>query len=989
MTTTAAIDLERTLNERFGLERFRAGQREVIEDVIAGRDVLCVMPTGGGKSLCYQLPSLLLAGPTLVVSPLIALMKDQVDALLARGLRATLLNSTLDPAEQRTRLAEIEAGQFDLVYVAPERFRSHRFVEIMTRVRPALLAVDEAHCISEWGHDFRPDYARIGHARRQIGSPPCIALTATATEIVRRDIAEQLGLREPTQYVTGFDRPNLSYAVVDARKEADKLAALAETLRQRPGSAIVYASSRARCESVGAYLQSELRRPSVIYHAGLTREERADAQDRFMSGQVQTVVATNAFGMGVDKSDIRSVIHFNLPGTLEAYYQEAGRAGRDGDSAHCLLLYAPGDRFLQEMFIENEYPPPDAVFRVYDYLRGLDADPIELTHAEILESSRVDLKESAIGTALKILEGAGAVERFRPRENMAILRINAEADEPSFVERVSPKAQVQQVVIRGIEGLVNRRFGEPVYFHPDDFASRLGLDRASLTRAIKALAADLPIDYVPPFRGNAVRVNDRSKRPRDLKIDFAALGQRKQREYDKLERMIRYAETSKCRRAYILGYFGDSDSDECGRCDNCGPLDSSKALAVGKPIETEAGREVILKALSGVARVKGRFGKTAVAQMLTGSTSEKMARMRLNELSTFGILAAFRQPEVVQILDALAESGLVHSEEVDRFRPILHLTPKGRELCKDPGGEWPPLALSDDLHLKIRNGGLERVAARPPANPPTVRPGPAEPPEPETERDAPDLSSDPLYVKLRALRASWAKEVNQSAYTIFPNQTLDDLVAKRPRSPLDLAGIKGMGSYRLERYGSALLAAIAGEDPGPIPPQPPAAVAPADPSPRPEPPKVAPKMSAPVAPSPPKIVAPAKVHISAEEWTWRLLERGFGLDEAAAIRGMEPAIIVRHATWMARQGRAIPLGLFLAPETLEAWDDRRRAGETGPRTMSRSPGSGRFSCPVEVDRPDDPKPLEFLRCPTSPIPPASIPCTAWRSGAGIGRSRTS
>src|SRR5258708_14912261 len=227
-----SIDLEQTLHERFGLEQFRPGQREVIENVLGGRDVLCVMPTGGGKSLCYQLPALLLPGPTLVVSPLIALMKDQVDALLERGLRATLLNSSLDPAEQRAGILEIEAGQYDLVYVAPERFRSGRFVESMAKIKPALLAVDEAHCISEWGYDFRPDYARIGLARKKLGAPPCIALTATATDLVRRDIADQLDLRDHAQFVTGFDRPNLTYAVTEARRDADKLAALARGLEE-------------------------------------------------------------------------------------------------------------------------------------------------------------------------------------------------------------------------------------------------------------------------------------------------------------------------------------------------------------------------------------------------------------------------------------------------------------------------------------------------------------------------------------------------------------------------------------------------------------------------------------------------------------------------------------------------------------------------------------------------------------------------------------
>ena len=363
---------------------------------------------------------------------------------------------------------------------------------------------DEAHCISEWGHDFRPDYARIGLARKRLGSPPCIALTATATDVVRRDIADQLNLHDPAMFVTGFDRPNLTYAAVEARREADKLAALGKTLDENKGPAIVYASSRKGCESVADFLRRELRRDAVVYHAGLTREERHEAQERFMGGDAEIVVATNAFGMGVDKADIRSVVHYNMPGTLEAYYQEAGRAGRDGRPAHCVLMFAMGDRILQEHFIENEYPPAAVVWQVYEYLRKVDADPIEMTQYEIKGAAGIALNESAVGTALKLLEGAGAVERFLPRENMAIVRINAGGDDPasepaSLVDRLGPQAHVQRVVLLGLEGLVNRRYSEPVYFHPDDFANTLGLDRPALTRALRALTSELPIDYIPPL----------------------------------------------------------------------------------------------------------------------------------------------------------------------------------------------------------------------------------------------------------------------------------------------------------------------------------------------------------------------------------------------------------------------------------------------------------------------------------------------------------
>ncbi len=935
-----APDLEGTLRERFGLEQFRPGQREVIEHVLQGRDVLCVMPTGGGKSLCYQLPALVATGLTLVVSPLIALMKDQVDGLLSRGIRATLINSTLDPAEMRARLLEIEAGHYDLVYVAPERFRSNRFVEILARLRPAILAVDEAHCISEWGHDFRPDYARIGLARRRLGSPPCIALTATATDMVRRDIAEGLDLRDPAMFVTGFDRPNLHYAVVEARRDADKLSALAEALERTPGAAIVYASSRARCESIAQYLTVQRNRSAVVYHAGLSREERTLAQERFMEGEVETVVATNAFGMGIDKADVRSVVHFNLTGTLEAYYQEAGRAGRDGLDAQCVLLYAPGDRFLQEMFIENEYPSAPAIHRVYDFLRGLDADPIELTHAEIKAEAGLDLNEQAIGTAVKILEGAGAIEKFSPRENMAIVRINAEeeGDEASLAGRLHPQANIQRVVLMGLEGLVNRRLGEPVYFHPDDFARSLGLDRPALNRALRALVAELPIDFVPPFRGNALRVLDRARRPRDIGIDFTALEERKRREYDKLDRMIRYAQAVQCRRAFILDYFGDAQADRtnCGHCDNCGPRGDGRSSGIASnartAIDSDAGREVILKVLSGVARAKGRFGKTTVAQMLTGSGAEKMDRWGLKRLSTFGILAEFRQPEVVGLLDALSSTGLVECSEVDRFRPVVNLTATGWERLRAKDLGTLELTLPEELSAKVQFGGMERRSSPPPLSPRERVPegrvgGPGL--EDETAHHDPTIpepgngDGDPLGDRLRALRLEWAREAKQPPYCIFTNETLEALVRERPRTPQAMAAIKGMGPSRLERHGAALLAAIGA--------CPPVAGRSAIPSPvetaRPRPREVA------ATPSP--IIDPpasrAASYVPTEEWTWRLLDRGFTLDEAAAIRGLELSAIVRHALQAARQGRTIPLASFLAPEQIASWDAwRHEHGDVVP-----------------------------------------------------------
>ena len=621
---------------RLGYTAFRPGQREAVETLLAAGRLLLVAPTGGGKSLSYQLPATLLPGTTLVISPLVALMADQVQALEARGVAATYLAATLDAAEMRRRMARLASGAFSLVYVAPERLAFPGFRAMLRELDVPLVAVDEAHCISEWGHDFRPEYLEIGAVIADFPGARVLACTATATPIVRDEILARLGLPPDTpQMVRGFARPNLALRAVevDGRRERERLvdSALAEALGgpgQGRGTAIVYAPTRKRAEEETERLGGQGWR-ATAYHAGLDGRTREIAQRGFAEGRIEVVVATNAFGMGIDRPDVRAVIHLAPPGSVEAYYQEVGRAGRDGAPALGLLLVGAGDLALRRALLE-----------------------------------------------------------------------------------------------RGAEGSV-----------PDPAVV--------------------------------------------------------EHKWGMFLELIRWVEGGSCRHDAILRYFGDEAETlaGCGRCDVCRGLE-----AEGEAGDPERVTLIVRKALSGVARVHGRFGLQTVIKLIHGEPDERLERGGLTRVPTFGNLKEHPAPWLLALLRRCVSAGWVSFSGKDR--PVVVLTDEGRAVMK---GERPARLL---LPPAARRAAAATGAGR--SGEPARR-------RPAREAAELDATAQALFEALRRHRLAVARAEGLAPFIVASDRTLRDIASLRPRTLAELQEAHGVGAHKAERYGAGFLRIVAEE----------------------------------------------------------------------------------------------------------------------------------------------------------------------------------
>lgn len=616
-----------TLREVFGFTGFRTGQEEVISHILAGRSAAAVFPTGSGKSLCYQLPALLLDGVTVVVSPLIALMKEQTERLKARGVAAASLDSTLSGEESRAVMSDLRNGRLKLLYLSPERFNNERTRQALMAAKIALFAVDEAHCISEWGHNFRPDYLKLAGFARACRAERILALTATATPAVLADICRGFAIDPACAVRTGFHRPNLSLDVLPAPSGRDALLE-ARIRAQPPGAAIVYVTTQKAAEMIAARLATA-GMPARAYHAGMPAEERAAVQDWFQDAAHAVVVATIAFGMGVDKPDIRAVYHYNLPKSLENYSQEIGRAGRDGEPAVCEMLVAADDLSNLENFVYGDTPDRAAVVGL---LADIFAGDKELLLNQYALSAAHDLRASVLSTLLTYLELDGFLEagtpvystyRFQPQMNSKEILARYEGEERSFltsVFRQSVKAKTWFDIDLAKTSVATGASRERIVGALDQLAAD-GL----LILKVEGLRHRYRVLVVPPSLDDlATRLHDK-------------LLAREERELARLDQVMELVRLDGCQTSYLGEHFGETLAEPCGRCRWC-----RTHTPVNVPERSEApidaatwDRAEALRSTHSDPLAAPR----AFARFLCGLTSPRLTVKKLSSHPLFGVFA--------------------------------------------------------------------------------------------------------------------------------------------------------------------------------------------------------------------------------------------------------------------------------------------------------------------------------------------------------------
>ncbi len=556
------------LKEYWGYDAFRPKQQEIVDAALEGRDVLAILPTGGGKSVCFQVPAMMREGITLVVTPLIALMKDQVQNLNDRGIKALCVNAGMSPREVELTLNNAAYGDFKFLYVSPERLGTRLFKNYLQAMDISFIVVDEAHCISQWGYDFRPDYLEIGKLRELVDAP-VIALTATATPQVADDIMERLIFRDKCLIKSGFERPNLSYIV---RKCEDKLGQLLSICNNVNGTGIVYVRSRKKTEELAAFLASN-GISSSFYHAGLGRDSRSDRQEQWKIGAIRVMVCTNAFGMGIDKPDVRFVVHFDVPDSPEAYFQEAGRGGRDGRRSYAVLLWNGTDVRRLNQIAAVSFPSLEYIEDIYHKVHAFYEIPYDSGEGRQLKFEldgfcrRYGLQRQSAYYAIVYMERTGHWTLSQDVEISTKVQILADRRDLYEIDLPDPKlSQLLEILMRKYTGV----FSYPVPVDEDYVAGKIGVPVPRFRQLLYKLSLEHVIRYIPNDRATVLYLHHERLRPKNLNLDPEKYEFLKESHHGRMQKMIDYvSEGDTCRSSYLLDYFGQKDSRACGTCDIC------------------------------------------------------------------------------------------------------------------------------------------------------------------------------------------------------------------------------------------------------------------------------------------------------------------------------------------------------------------------------------------------------------------------------------
>jgi ATP-dependent DNA helicase RecQ len=745
------------LQEFFGYDNFRTGQLEIIEAVINLNNVLVVLPTGAGKSICYQIPALLSENFSIVISPLIALMKDQVDALNSRKVIAAFINSTMSYSETEQVLNKIALGSIKILYLAPERIENLKFAERIKELKPKNIFIDEAHCISEWGHNFRPSYLRIKDFIEHTGVKKVSAFTATATPEVREDIISQLRFKEPKIFVRGFERENLHLRVIHTKKKKEKCY---ELLQEIQGPAIIYTSSRKKAEEAAEYLNIKGIKCNY-YHAGLTAPERRRVQDDFIQGRTEIIAATNAFGMGIDKSDIRLLIHFNTPGSIESYYQEIGRAGRDGKESFCYLFHEESDITIQNFFISNSHPGKEHIQKIYkavcDYNRiavGSETDKELIVDRDYISKyTGIEISSGLLYSSLKYLENSGYFRRISEFDKKDSIQILVTTDNLRQLVKDPSYQEIANAVVSLLREFGSAIFNSPMKISAAHLASKFSIPEQIFVDSLNVLDNLGVISFQQAISKETVFLTTPRVDSDKLVLNYKMINESYLNLQRKLDMMTEFVFTNECRFRNILKYFGENVSDfRCRKCDNCtstGKLKDSSTLYLS---------EIIIETLE---EAKEDLPENFLVNLLRGEKVKESVSL----FRHFGACKKYTTAEIKGVLSVQISKGKI-IKRAGR-RNFLSL-PKIDRLKTEN------IISSDDVLLRQSGNDNELY----------------------------------LFNQLREVRKKTSERFMQSGYLICPDNILREVARIQPRSKFELLSINGFNSRMFNKLGNDFLEII-------------------------------------------------------------------------------------------------------------------------------------------------------------------------------------